>query len=142
MGYDSSDYGHFILRVSLGVILLAHGLLKVFGFSVPGTVELFGSLGLPPVAAYATIFAEITGGLAITLGIYTRLAAFLTVPVLAGAVWAHLGNGWVFSNAGGGWEFPALLVALAVSIGLMGDGPHAIKKIDLIDWLIPSSLKG
>lgn len=142
MDYDSSDYGHLVLRVALGVTLLAHGLLKVFGFSVPGTVEFFGSLGLPPVAAYLTIFGEIAGGIAIMIGLYTRLAAFLSVPILAGAAWVHWDNGWVFSNAGGGWEFPVLLVAMAIGVGLMGDGPHSMKKFGLIDWLIPDFLKG
>lgn len=135
------NHGILLTRLSLGVILLAHGLLKVFVFTVPGTVEFFGSLGLPAIVAYLTIFGEIAGGTAIILGLYTRLAAFLSIPLLLGATWTHIGNGWVFSNENGGWEFPALLVALALSVGLMGSGKFALKKLPFIDKFIPSFFK-
>lgn len=132
----------FLLRLSLGVILLAHGLLKVMVFTVPGTVQFFGSLGLPPIIAYLTIFGEITGGAAIILGVYTKLAALLSVPILLGATWAHIGNGWVFSNQGGGWEFPLLLVVMSFVVFLQGPGSAALGiRIALLDKLLPQSLK-
>lgn len=110
-----------LLRVSLGVMALAHGLLKVFVFTLPGTVGFFESLGLPAIVAYLTLVAEIGGGLALLLGVYTRWISLALIPVLLGATWAHLGNGWVFSNPGGGWEYPAFwTVALLVQAGLGG----------------------
>lgn len=135
------NYGAALMRVSLGVILLAHGLLKVFVFTVPGTVGFFASLGLPTIVAYLTIFGEIAGGAALIIGAYTRLVALLSVPLLLGATWAHLGNGWVFSNQGGGWEFPLLLVVLAIAVALQGGGALALRKIPLLDALIPEPLK-
>ncbi len=108
------SYGATITRTSLGSVLLAHGLLKIFVFTIPGTVGFFESLGLPAVIAYLTIFGEVAGGIALIAGLYSRLAALLSIPLLLGATWAHIGNGWVFSNEGGGWEFPALLVILAI----------------------------
>lgn len=87
-----------LLRISLGVMVLAHGLLKVFVFTLPGTVSYFESLGLPGVLAYLTIAAEVGGGLALLLGIYTRWVSLALVPVLLGAASVHLGNGWLFSN--------------------------------------------
>ena len=82
-----------LLRISLGVMVLAHGLLKVFVFTLPGTVSYFESLGLPGVLAYLTIAAEVGGGLALLLGIYTRWVSLALVPVLLGAASVHLGNG-------------------------------------------------
>ena len=135
------NYGATITRLSLGTILLAHGLLKIFVFTIPGTVGFFESLGLPAIVAYLTIFGEVAGGAALIAGIYTRLTALLSVPILLGATWAHLGNGWVFSNEGGGWEFPALLVVMAVAVAVQGGGAFAIRKLPVIDTFIPQPLK-
>jgi putative oxidoreductase len=118
--------GAALMRATLGVLLLSHGLLKIYVFTVPGTVAFFGDLGLPPIAAYLTIFGEVAGGLALISGVMTRPAALLSLPILAGALWAHSGNGWVFSNQGGGWEFPALLAALAVIVAVQGAGAYAL----------------
>lgn len=142
MNSETQNYGAFLLRVSLGVILLAHGLLKVFVFTLPGTVGFFAGLGLPPIAAYLTVFGEVAGGAALIPGIYPRLAALLSVPILLGASVAHLSNGWLFSNQGGGWEFPVLLVVLAVAVFLQGAGKFAIKGLPVINQFIPESLKG
>lgn len=136
----NNQTGATLTRLTLGSLLLAHGLMKVFIFTVPGTVGFFQSLGLPAIAAYATIFGELAGGTAIILGLYTRLAAFLSVPILLGALWAHSGNGWVFSNAGGGWEFPAFLVAIAISVGIQGSGAYALDKLSLVKRLTPKFL--
>lgn len=138
---ENLNYGATITRVSLGTVLLAHGLLKVFVFTIPGTVGFFESLGLPAIIAYLTIFGEIVGGGALIAGIYTRLTALLSLPILLGATWAHIGNGWVFSNEGGGWEFPALLVVIAIAVAIQGAGAFAIRKIPVIDTIIPTPLK-
>ncbi|MFQ3790023.1 DoxX family protein [Halomonas sp. A29] len=117
-----------LLRVSLGVMALAHGLLKVFVFTVPGTVGYFESLGLPGFVAYLTILAEVGGGLALIFGVYTRWMSLALIPVLLGAVWVHAGNGWVFSNPGGGWEYPAFwAIALLVQAGL-GSGSFVLNR--------------
>ena len=135
------NYGAFITRVSLGGILLAHGLLKLLVFTIPGTVGYFESLGLPAIAAYLTIFAEIVGGTAIILGLYTRLAALLSLPLLIGSVWAHAGNGWLFSAPNGGWEVPLLLVLLAGAVAFQGSGPFALRKLPVIDGSVPQTFK-
>lgn len=107
---------------------LAHGLLKVFVFTLPGTVGYFESLGLPGFVAYLTIAAEVGGGLALLFGVQTRWVSLALVPVLLGAAWVHLGNGWMFSNAGGGWEFPVFwAVALLAQAGL-GSGSFVINR--------------
>ena len=138
---SNTNVGATLTRLSLGAVLLAHGLLKLFVFTLPGTVAFFGSLGLPAIAAYLTIFAEVVGGVAIIAGLYTRLAAILSLPVLLGSLWAHAGNGWLFSGEGGGWEFPALLVALAVAVAIQGGGAFALRRLPVIDAYIPQALK-
>lgn len=135
------NYGAFIIRVSLGVVLLAHGLLKVFVFTIPGTVGYFDSLGLPAIAAYLVIFGELAGGAALFAGLYSRLVAALSLPILIGSVWAHAANGWLFSAPNGGWEFPALLVALAVAVTVQGGGAFALRKLPMIDGFLPNALK-
>ena len=135
------NYGAFITRVSLGVVLLAHGLLKVLVFTIPGTVGFFDSIGLPAIAAYLVIFGELAGGVALILGVYSRLVAALSLPILLGSVWAHIGNGWLFSAPNGGWEFPLLLVALAVAVTIQGGGAFALRKLPVVDGILPTALK-
>jgi putative oxidoreductase len=141
MNTSTLNHGAFINRLALGTILLAHGALKIFVFTIPGTVGFFESLGLPATMASLTIFGEVTGGTALILGIYPRLVALLSLPILAGAAWTHLANGWLFSNQGGGWEFPVLLIVLALVVAMQGAGSLAIKTLPIIDKLIPVSLK-
>ena len=136
-----TNYGALATRLALGGVLLSHGLLKVLIFTVPGTVAYFEGLGLPASAAYLTIFGEILGGSAILLGLYARLAALLSIPILLGALWTHAGNGWVFSSQGGGWEFPLMLVVMAVAVALQGSGPLALRKLPFVDDYIPQALR-
>tara|TARA_B100000780_G_C20828199_1_gene329080 strand:- start:97 stop:528 length:432 start_codon:yes stop_codon:yes gene_type:complete len=125
----TAPYAALLLRVSLGVMFIAHSLyLKVFVFTIPGTVQFFESLGLPGFTAYATIAAEGLGGIALILGVQTRYVALALVPVLAGAFWAHSGNGWLFTAQGGGWEYPLFLIVVALVQALLGDGAYALVK--------------
>lgn len=116
-----------LLRVTLGVAFLAHGLLKVLVFTPAGTVAFFESQGFPGVTAYAVVFAELAGGAALILGLHTRAVALALVPVLLGAALVHLPNGWVFSNPGGGWEFPVIWVFANLVQALLGDGAYALR---------------
>jgi putative oxidoreductase len=123
------DAGAALLRIALGIIFIAHGLyLKVFVFTLPGTAQFFDSLGLPPALAYAVFAAETVGGLALLLGIHARWAAVALIPVALGATWAHLGAGWLFSNAGGGWEYPLFLAVTLAVQALIGDGAWALRR--------------
>ncbi len=119
-------YAALLLRVSLGFLLLAHGLLlKVFTFTIPGTVGYFESIGFPGFFAYLVIGGEILGGIALILGVWTRAVALLALPVLIGATLQHVPNGWLFSAAKGGWEFPAYWTVTLVVQALLGDGACA-----------------
>ena len=118
----SAPYGIALLRVALGVLLFAHGALKVFVFTLPGTAAFFASAGFPAWSAYLVAPAEVLGGLALMLGFQTRLVALLSLPILLGALSVHLGNGWQFSAPKGGWEFPAFLVVAMLAQTLLGSG--------------------
>jgi putative oxidoreductase len=121
-GTTTTAYATTLLRVTLGAMLLAHGLLKVLVFTVPGTVGFFAKAGFPGALAYPVIAIEIVGGL------YSRWVALAAVPVLLGATAVHSGNGWVFSNAGGGWEFPLFWAIALVVLALLGDGAFAARR--------------
>ena len=123
----STAYGALLLRVSLGVMFIAHSLvLKWMTFTLAGTAQYFESIGLPGPLAYVTFFAELIGGILLVLGVQSRWVALGLLPILAGATWVHLGNGWVFSAPGGGWEYPLYLIVLSVAQALLGDGAYAL----------------
>ncbi|MBL0901124.1 MAG: DoxX family protein [Reyranella sp.] len=117
----------FLLRVALGTMFIAHSLLlKLFVFTLPGTATFFASIGLPGWFAYLVFAAEAIGGIMLVLGIQARWAALALAPILAGATWAHSGNGWMFGYANGGWEYPLYLTLLAVVQFMLGDGAYAL----------------
>ena len=120
-------YGTAVLRIALGTMFLAHGLLKVFVFTLPGTAQFFASVGFPGWTAYPVAVAEVVGGALLVAGVYSRIVATALIPVLAGAAWVHIGNGWVFTSANGGWEYPIFLIVVAAVVALLGDGAFAVK---------------
>src|SRR4051794_28765421 len=121
MGNDRRiDIAAGVLRTGLGVMFIAHALLKYFVFTLAGTAQFFQSLGLPGSFGYATFAAELLGGVMLVLGFYTRTVAIALIPVLLGAMWAHFANGWVFTSPKGGWEYPAFLTLAAIVVAFLG----------------------
>ena len=62
------------------------------------------------------------------LGIYARQVSLILVPVMLGAAWVHLPNGWVFRAKNGGWEYPVFLAVASVAQWLIGDGAFALRR--------------
>ena len=116
------DIAAVTLRTTVGVMFVAHALLKYFVFTLPGTARFFESLGLPGALGYVTFGAELAGGALLIAGVRTRVVALLLTPFVIGATWAHAGNGWVFTSANGGWEYPAFLTIATLVTALLGDG--------------------
>ncbi|MGM9482393.1 DoxX family protein [Roseateles sp. NT4] len=125
---SSTSLGLLLLRLSLGLMYLAHAGLKLFVFTLPGTAQFFAGQGLPGALAYVVFAAEALGGVLLLLGVYPRQIALGLVPILLGATWVHLPNGWVFNAPGGGWEYPVFLAAVSVVLWLAGDGAAALKR--------------
>jgi putative oxidoreductase len=123
----TAPFAALFLRVSLGVMFVAHSLLKILVFTPAGTAQFFASLGLPAELGYVVIAAELVGGVFLIAGIYPRAVALALVPVLLGATWAHAGNGWLFTATGGGWEYPLFLSLSALVQALLGDGAYALR---------------
>lgn len=128
-GVSNADLAATILRVSMGVLFLAHAWLKLAIFTPAGTVGFFESLGFPGFLAYVVIAAELLGGIALIVGVWTRWVSLALVPVLLGSIYApHGAAGFFFSNEGGGWEFPAFWAVALVVQALLGDGAYAFKR--------------
>jgi len=124
----TAPYAALLLRVSLGAMFLAHVGLKFFVFTIPGFVGYFGSLGLPAILAYAVVALELFGGIALILGIYASWVALpLALEMVGTIVFVHGANGWLFTNPGGGWEYPAFWTVGLIALYLLGDGALAIK---------------
>jgi putative oxidoreductase len=124
---DTRDYGIALLRITLGALILVHGLIKIFVFTPAGTVGFFASLGLPAIAAYATMLLEAGGGLALILGVFTRWIALAQAALLVGTiVTVHGANGFSFAAKGGGWEYPAVWALALVALALLGNGAFAL----------------
>jgi putative oxidoreductase len=122
----TAPYAALLLRIVLGVAFLAHAGLKVFVFTVPGTVAFFESIGYPGAFAYLVIVGEAGGGLLLLLGLHARWVALALLPIMIGATLVHVGNGWVFTSPQGGWEYPVFWTFMLVVQGLLGNGPHAL----------------
>lgn len=132
--FDTQRAGNTLLRVSLGLMFVAHSvILKYFTFTLAGTAQYFASIGLPGSLAYVVFAVEAIAGVLLVLGIQTRWSAVATIPVLIGALWAHSGNGWVFSAPNGGWEYPLFLIVLAAVVALQAVPGTARENVNAAD---------
>jgi putative oxidoreductase len=124
------SYGLLLLRVVIGLVMLAHGLQKTFGWwNGPGPKGLRGwldSMGFRMTALLALllILAE-DGGLLFALGLVTPLAALMIVSSqLVAVATTHWKNG--FWNGGGGWEYNLVLMTGALAICATGPGRFSL----------------
>lgn len=124
---ESRPYAVFLLRLGLGVLFIAHALLKLLVYTLPGTAAFFESVGVPGPLAYPVFLTELLGGSLLVLGLYTRWAALAHVPVMLGATTVHWPNGWVFAHPSGGWEFTVFVALACLALFLLGeDGAFAL----------------
>ena len=125
--YRTAPYAALLLRLALGFMFIAHSLLKILVFTLPGTAQFFEQHGFPGWTAYVVAFAELGAGALLILGIQIRWVSLATIPILLGAASVHWPNGWVFSTQGGGWEYPVFWTVVMVVQALLGDGAYALK---------------
>ena len=125
-----AELAAFVLRIGLGTMYLAHSVvLKLTTFGLAGTADFFVAVGLPGWLAYVTFAAEAVGGILLILGVLSRWVALALIPPLLGAIiWVHAANGWVFTAANGGWEYPAFLIVASIAQALLGDGAYRLSR--------------
>ncbi|MFQ5810555.1 MAG: DoxX family protein [Armatimonadota bacterium] len=122
--------GSLLARIALGVVFVAHGSQKLFGafggHGPSGTIAfMHDSLGIPAFLAVLAMVTEFFGGLAVLVGLFTRLAALGITCVMAVAVFkVHLSSGF-FSQAGG-FEYPFALGLLALALVFGGAGKWSL----------------
>lgn len=121
-----APFGPLLLRLGLGAIFVAHAWGKIFVFGLDGTASFFAAHGLPSWAALPVILIELLGGVGLMLGVATRIVALALVPVMLGALVPHIGNGWMFTNPGGGWEYVAFLIVALLAQASLGSGAYAL----------------
>lgn len=114
-----------VLRVVLGIILVAHGYQKVLGGGFHGHAEFVGKLGMPHWMAYFSTGAEFFGGIALILGVFTRFFSFAVLiemlVIIVKVEWKH--------GLKGGYEFPLVLAATAFFLIFFGAGPMSLDAI-------------
>lgn len=127
MSAQSRDrWGVAIIRIVVGVIMVAHGFQKVFVFGMAGVTGFMAQAGLPwPMAsAVAATSAELLGGLALILGLYTRRAAIpVAFTMLVAMMSVHLANGFFLPD---GIEYTLTLFVTATGVALAGPGALAV----------------
>lgn len=124
----TAPYAALLLRLALGIMFLAHGITKLVVFTPAGTAKFFESVGFAGWLAYPIIAFEIVAGALLILGIYSRWVAAVAAIELFVASTVHFGNGWTFTNPGGGWEYPVFLAVAAAALALLGGGAYAVKE--------------
>jgi putative oxidoreductase len=124
----ATEYGIALLRVSLGVMWIAHALLKWFVFTLPGTANFFESVGFPGLLAYPVFAAELIGGVMLLFGVYARQVSLALMPIMLAATWVHVPNGWLHTSPNGGWEYPLFLSIASVALWLLGDGAFSLRR--------------
>ncbi len=128
-----------ILRVLLGVVFFPHGMQKLLGwfggYGFDGTMGFFtGTLGIPVVFAFLAIIAQGLGSLGLITGFLTRLSAFGIAVNMAVAVYMlHFQNGffmnWSGKQAGEGYEYHLLVIAIAIALMIKGGGKWSIDRV-------------
>jgi putative oxidoreductase len=121
--------GLAVLRIVTGLIFLAHGYQKFFIMGIDGTTGFFTQLGipLPGVAAVLVATLEALGGIALILGLFTRIVAIpLAIDMLSAIFFFHAKNGFFVP---GGIEFVLLLMSAAIALALAGPGSPSLDSL-------------
>ena len=123
-------WGLAILRVVVGIVFLVHGFQKLFLMGFGGVAGMMEGLGVPAPGMFAVILTlvELLGGLALILGLFTRVAAIpLAIDMLVAILTVHLPNG--FSAVNGGYEFTLVLLAASIALAVAGSGEAALDRM-------------
>lgn len=128
-GARFAKWGMLPLRIVVGLVFLMHGAQKLFVFGIGGTTDIMGKLGLPlpSVSAAVVIAVELLGGLAILLGVFTRLAGALLAFEMVVAILVARYHGGFFAPYG--YEFELTLLGACLTFALNGPGRMSAEEI-------------
>lgn len=119
-----------ILRLVVGATFIVHGYPKLFPSGTAGFARFLGNLEfpLPGVFAWIVSFVEFFGGIAMILGFLVRyVGALMTVEMIVTSTKVKIAHGVGFIGAqGAGWELDLLLLAIALSVALIGAGAYSL----------------
>lgn len=120
------DRATIVLRLVLAAVFIGHGYQKVFGMGVSNVAGFFGTLGVPMAAVAGPFIAylELLGGIAILLGGFTRIVAFLLACDMLGAIFFVHAKGGFFAPKG--IEFVLGNFAMALALMFLGAGAYSI----------------
>lgn len=122
-------WSQVILRVVLGLTFFIHGLVK-FQDGIGNTAGWFDSIGLPGFLAYAVALLELAGGLAVLLGLGTRVISGLFVVLMAGAILkVKLAAGFMGNGQGAGYELDLVLLAMSLYFLINGSKSFALDQV-------------
>lgn len=131
---SDNKYSFFILRIITGIILSAHGSQKLFGwfggYGLEGVGKWMDSIGLHPgyLMAFMSGSVEFFGGIALILGLFTRIAGLASsILLLVAIISVHLNNGLFLAN--NGFEFALALLASTITLTIEGGGKFSIDKL-------------
>ncbi len=125
-----------IVRLTLGLVLLPHGLQKLFGIfggsGFSATMEAMTGMGMPAILVFLVIIGESFGALSLILGLGTRFSAASITLIMIGALMIHLPNGffmnWYGAQSGEGFEYHILAIGLGIASVISGDGNLSLDK--------------
>jgi len=123
------DTGKLILRLTVGVLMLLHGVAKVSG-GVGGIGGMLQSAGLPAALAYGAYVGEVLAPLLVIIGFYARIGALIMVVNMLFAIGlAHMKDIFLLTKTGG-WaiELQAFFLFTALAVALIGPGRYAINR--------------
>ncbi|GAA0134382.1 DoxX family protein [Paenibacillus sp. YSY-4.3] len=123
------ELGLILLRLSLGITFLIHGFDKFQG-GIANTAAFFESLGLPGFAAYVVALIELLGGIAMVLGLGTKVVAGLFAIIMAGAIFkVKLAAGFLGNGQMAGYELDLILLVISVYLALKSKSFLALDNI-------------
>lgn len=128
-GTTQHDLGKLILRITLGVLILLHGIAKLKG-GVGGIEGMLAAQGLPRALAYGAYLGEVLGPLLLIAGFHARMGALLIAVNMLFAFWlAHMGQLGQL-NGQGGWalELQGMFLGTAIAMALIGPGRYSINQ--------------